>query len=162
MSIDLGEHEAFIRKTLRIQFEDDDIGQGQLLDLYDYIVTGLDPDEELEATFVMYEWASITSARFTRASSDATTERRRWSGQVGVDLKSSGAKVTDTDVKHAIRAEAEWDRLSQDEAKYTYYADILRSFAIIMYKKADALIKRLGTKGDFNVRKKKKKKRRPA
>lgn len=152
----LGEHEVYIRKTLRLQLDDDDIGQERLIDFYEYIVTGLEPEEEFDAVMAMYGWASVLSARFKHASAVATIERRKWAGQVGVDLKRSGAKVTDTDVKHAIRTEDEWERLSREEERYEMWADIFRSFAILLYRKSDALVAKLGPK------RKKKIKRRPA
>jgi len=153
MSSDLlGEHEVYIRKTLRIQLDDDDIGQERLIDLYDYIVTGLDLDEEFDATMAMYEWASILSARFKHASQVAEIERRKWSGQIGVELKSRGVKVTDTDVKHAIRSEPEWERLSREEIRYSMWSDIFRSFAIMLYRKSDAIVSKIGPKYRKKVR----------
>jgi len=163
MSIDLGELEVLIRSTLRIHMEDDDIGKGQLVDLYDELVIGLDVDEELEKTFVMYQWASTISAMFEEQADLATIDRRAWGGQTALDLKSHGIKSTDADVKNAIRSEAEWARLSKEEVKYKKFASIFRSFAMILYRKADSLISRIGVRkkadyGDFNVRTKVKKK----
>lgn len=142
----LGEHEVFIRKTLRLQLDDDDIGQERLVDMYDYIVTGLETGEEFDATMAMYEWASVLSARFRHASEVAKIHRRKWGGQIGVDLRSSGARATDAAVKDAVRAEDEWERLSHEEARYSMWSDIFRSFAIMLYRKSDSIVARLGPK----------------
>lgn len=157
MTIDYGEMEAYIRGELRIQLDDDDIGRAQLIDLYNYIIMGLDVDEELERTFVMYQWASIISAKFKAAAREAEIERRAWQGQTGVDLRGQGIKFTTDDVKNAIRSEPEWARLGREEVKYEKFASIFTSFAIILYKKADTLSNQVGARrkadyGDFNVR----------
>jgi len=141
-----GEHEVFIRKTLRLQLDDDDIGQERLIDIYDYIVTGLDIGEEFDATMAMYEWASVMSARFKHASDVAQIERRKWGGQVGVDLRRTGVRTTDAAVKDAVRTEDEWERLSREEARYAMWSDIFRSFAIMLYRKSDAIVAKLGPK----------------
>lgn len=156
--IDLGELEIFVRNTLRIQLDDGDVGKGQLIDLYEYLTIGLDIDEELEKTFTMYMWASIISASYEREKDNIESQRRNWQGQLAVELKSTGVRSSDADVKHSYRTDPEWLRLSQEEALYKRYAQIFRSFSIILLKKADALASSMGIRrradyGDFNIRK---------
>jgi hypothetical protein len=132
--VKLGELEAFIRNILRIQL-DEDIGKGQLIDLYDYVISGLDPDEEYERTAIMCTWAGIISAKYTKGWRNAEITRRNWAGQLGIELKGQGVKTTDTDVKHAIRADQHWVDLSRDEAEMEMMALMFKSFYYVLDKK---------------------------
>lgn len=151
--------EVFVRKTLKMKL-DEKIGFSQIIDFYEDLIFGLELDEELEKTFTLYQWASTMCANYERAHNFAEIDRRHWAGQMAVDLKSTGTRVTDSDVKQAIRAEPEWERFSNEEAEYTRLAQVFRSFSIILLKKADSLTKYGGgglklkaDYGDFNIKK---------